>query len=409
MAIDSQRGDGIFGQQSSAASGSASTPPMAVAIVDPLGKHGGLHYYVEALANALANQGVRVLVYVTELTGVSGQEKYEPVVSFGQLYGPESALVRGWRFARGIVKAMLSARLNRAQMVNLHIFNFDARDAASVWLARLLGMKTLLTIHDVERYGTKGHRLLRRLTLAGASGYILHSQFCLEAFLTVEGKINKPVAIIPHGHYGKSFAHVPTRAEARGLLRMPEEPCTFLFFGNSRLEKGLDLLIEACGRLRRRNDWRLIIAGKMKPEQQAYYAAIVQAHDPNGFIRMDARFVPDEEAVAYYRAADLVVVPYRVCYESGVTIMAMTLGVAVLVSDLSPLVETIAQGRAGITFVSDNVDSLAAALVHAIEHRDQLDMIGTLGQKHVECERDWEKIGAATLQFLQQIVAGVRR
>ncbi|MDR3413056.1 MAG: glycosyltransferase family 4 protein [Formivibrio sp.] len=408
MAIDLQRDDETCGRQSSAARGSASMPPMTVAIVDPLGKHGGFHYYVEALANALAAQGTRVLVYVTELTGVSGQEKYEPVVSFAHLYGPESTLVRGWRFAQGLVKAMFSARLNRALVVSLHIFNFDARDAASVWLARLLGMKTMLTIHDVERYGKKGHRLSRCLTLAGASGYILHSQFCLDALLSVEGKINKPVAIIPHGHYGKSFAHIPTRAEARSFLRLPEEPCTFLFFGNSRLEKGLDLLIKACGRLRGRDDWRLIIAGKMKPDQQAYYAGLVQAHDPNGFIGMDARFVPDEEAVAYYRAADLVVIPYRICYESGVTIMAMTLGVAVLVSDLPPLVETIAKGQAGLTFASDNVDSLAAALEHAIEQRPQLDMIGAIGQKHVESERDWEKIGAATQQFLQQIVAGVR-
>jgi len=402
MATDPQRLSGTLGESMAKLDGSTSP---TVAIIDPLGKHGGFHYYVAALAGALAARGVRVLVYVTQMTGVSGEEGYEAEVSFGQLYGSESAPIRGWRFARGILKAVLSARFSGARVVSLHIFNFDARDAAATWLVRLLGMKTIQTIHDVERYGKKGHRLLRRLTLAGASGYILHSPFCLDAFRMVEGKIDKPVAIIPHGHYGESFAHVPTRAEARGLLRLAEEPCTFLFFGNSRPEKGLDLLIEACGRLHGRDDWRLLIAGKMKPEQQAYYATLVQANDPNGFIRMDARFVPDQEAAAYYCAADLVIVPYRVCYESGVAIMAMSLGVAVLVSDLPPLVETIAKGRAGLTFASDNVDSLATALESVLEHRHQLDPIGAIGQRHVESDRDWEKIGIATMEFMRQIVA----
>ena len=382
---------------------SAQSFALTVVIIDPFGKHSGHHYYVGALATALCAHGARVLVHVTEQTGVTGVEPYEATVSFGQLYGPEPAWKRGIRYVRGMIRAMISARKRGAQVVNLHIFNFDLRDAFAAWLARLLGMKAVLTLHDVENFGKQSHRLMRRLTLAGGNGYILHNAYSYSSFQNTKCDQHKPVAVLPHGHYCNSFASVPSRKQARCDLGLPLDTPIFLFFGNSRHEKGLDLLIEACGNLSAQEDWLLLIAGKMKPHLYAYYSALAQCNDPGGHMRIDAKHISDEETAAYYRAADLVVVPYRSIYESGVTIMAMSLGRALLVSDLPPLVDSIAGGQAGLIFASEDRVALTAALENALDRRAELDHIGECGYRHVRDVRDWGKIGASTLDFLQKI------
>jgi len=47
-----------------------------LAIIDPLGKYGAHHYYIDGLARGLSKTGRRVLVYVPTFTGVTGCEPY---------------------------------------------------------------------------------------------------------------------------------------------------------------------------------------------------------------------------------------------------------------------------------------------------------------------------------------------
>jgi glycosyltransferase involved in cell wall biosynthesis len=281
--------------------------------------------------------------------------------------------------------------------------NFDWRDVYAVWLLRLLGMRIFFTVHDVESFGDKGSRVLRRLVLQGGAGYILHNQFSANIFLRDPDTPKRPIAIIPHGHYVDSFPIVPTREEARRHLGLGGDAFLFLFFGNSRKEKGLDILLEACAGLRKDLNWFLLVAGKQKPAQLEGCISMVRQYGLEERVRIDAKHVSDEDAVAYYRASDLVVVPYRVVYESGVTIMSMTLGRAVLASDLPPLVESTDNGAAGLLFEAGNVGSLARQLDAAIKSKDRIDELGELGSEHVRARRDWDLIAKRTLEFLDRL------
>ena len=379
-----------------------------IAIIDPLGKHGGHHYYIDGLARGLSKTGRRVLVYVPTFTGVTGCEPYEAFASFGQLYGSDPVLLRGWRYLCGLIASTVSAKWRGANAVSHHMFHYGLREVAAVWLARILGMKIVLTLHDVESFGQPGSRLLRSLVLAGATGFILHNRFSMVEFERSAAEArDKPRAIIPLGHYADRFPQ-PQRTEARAALGLPKEPMIFLFFGNSRHEKGLDLLFEACAEMKDRPGWMLLVAGKMKPDQLSHYRSLIDRHGLGNFTRVDAKHVSDEEALAYYGAADLVVVPYRRIYESGVTIMAMSLSRAVLVSNLEPLVELVAGGEAGLVFESDDAKALLARLMQAMEERSSLDSIGARARGHVIATRDWGKIGEKTAQFVDEVCSSRR-
>ncbi|MHA1525352.1 MAG: glycosyltransferase family 4 protein [Alphaproteobacteria bacterium] len=361
--------------------------PTRIAIIDPLGRHGGFHYYVDGLARGLCRAGFEVRVYVTQFTGAGGQQPYKASVCFGDLYGNAPIFARAVRFLRGTLVALRGARAHGAQIVSYHIFNYGLREIAAVWLARLFGMKVVLTLHEVEG----GARLYRALVQGAAAGFILHNRFALAAFERRGGALSNPRTIIKHGSYCEHFPTPPPRKTARAALGLPGSPALpviFLFFGNPRPDKGLDLLLEACAGLKQHRGWMLVVAGKMNPGQRARCQSLVDRHGLGDQVRVDAGHVGDAQLAAYFRAANLVVAPYiRVC-ESGVALMAMSLGRAVLVADLEPLAAAVDGGKAGILFKSRDPKALGRALADALRDPAALDTLGERAKTHVARSRD---------------------
>lgn len=367
--------------------------PM-IAIIDPIGKHAGLHYYVDGTARGLAANGYQVKVYVTSFTGVAANRIYDSKVAFGQLYGNDPTYLRALRYFTGLSKAVFWAWLAGVKVVNLHAFHHDLREAAAVWACRLAGMRVILTMHDVETFGSKRSSLSRRLSLSGARALVFQNAFSRQVFEQLGGPSAKKIAIVPHGHYIHAYPSPPSRQEARNSLKIDDNEFVLLFFGNPREEKGLDLLIRALGSWASKPGWKLVIAGKMRPAQEKAVRDLVSEAGIADHVRLDVGHISDEDASSYYRAADLVVIPYRRIYESGVTIMAMSMARAALVSDHEPLTEKIQEDVSGFVFASDNEASLLTSLNKAFENRERLDELGQSGYKKVLESRSWEQIGA---------------
>lgn len=369
------------------------TTAKPVAIIDSLGKHGGMHYYTDGLAQGLSRAGRDVIAYVTDQTGENSAGSYRSVVSFHRLYGSDALWRRAWRYLRGTWFALRHARRHGCDKAIFHLFGYGGKEAFSVWAARLLGLKAVLILHDIESFGRPARSGLRNAILRGADRLVVHNSFSLRELTRHAPAAAGKAVVIPHGHYADCFPHPPSRAEARQALLLPQDIFIALAFGNSRIEKGLDLLLEVAAQIDSTQDFLLVAAGKMKLDQEAFYRDLAARLGLAARIRFDVKFVPDEETQAYYAAADLVVVPYRRIYESGVTIMAMSLGRAVLASDLEPLRETTDDGRAGFLFAAGDAEALASKLDQLIGERARLDEVGQRARSHVLQTRDWRQIG----------------
>lgn len=365
-----------------------------ISIIDPLGKHGGHHYYVDGTATGLSANGFNAHVYVTAFTGISPKKPFRQYVAFGELYGEENALVRGMRYAYGLVKSLWLSRRAGARVVNLHAFRHDLRELAAIWGSRLVGMKVILTIHDIESFGSSRSGLIRKVCLSGASALVFQNAFSQATFERLSGLSGKPVAVIPHGHYVDAYPTPPSRQEARDRLELDNDEFILLFFGNPRKEKGLNLLVRALAMLSSKPGWRLVVAGKMRREQEEGFRAFIQQIGIGDRVRIDAGHVPDDKTPDYYRAANLVVMPYHQIYESGVAIMSMSMARAALVSDLEPLTEKIIDGVTGLVFPEGDESALAASLLEAVESRAELDALGAAGLAQVLQSRAWHQIGA---------------
>jgi D-inositol-3-phosphate glycosyltransferase len=142
---------------------------------------------------------------------------------------------------------------------------------------------------------------------------------------------------------------------------------------------------------------RLLVAGKVWRDDFSRYEELIRSHGLSESVIAKIRYIPDDEAPLYYRAADLAVLPYRKIYQSGVLLMAMSLSTPVLVSDLDGMLEIVEDGKTGWVFHAGSADSLADRIVEILSNPDKLARVGAAGFEKVRREHDWNKIGRMTL------------
>jgi beta-1,4-mannosyltransferase len=207
--------------------------------------------------------------------------------------------------------------------------------------ARSAGICIVYTAHNVRRHDEPGGILG---SLADAAFYRLadvvhvHDE---QARTSVLPRHPRRVEVIAHGNYIGAYRDTCTRAEARRRLALDAGAFVFLSLGQVRPYKGLDDLVLAFSRLPGA-DLRLLIAGN--PHDSAYGETLVRSAAGDGRIRIEMRFVPDNEVQYYMRAADACVLPYRSATTSGAAILALSFGRPVIAPDVPPFRGLISAG-----------------------------------------------------------------
>jgi glycosyltransferase involved in cell wall biosynthesis len=124
----------------------------------------------------------------------------------------------------------------------------------------------------------------------------------------------------------------------------------------------LEYLIDAMPLLAQSSaDYRLVIAGRPK-NCEAYWEAI-QRRLANPKLRFYVteriEYVPDADTEIYFKAADVLVLPYVHIFQSGVLFLGYNFGLPVIASDVGSLREDIVEGKTG--FVCKPRDSIDLA------------------------------------------------
>ena len=126
---------------------------------------------------------------------------------------------------------------------------------------------------------------------------------------------------------------------------------TILFFGNIGPYKGLHYLVASFQSLNhKKGRYRLIIAGKPRGGAEKYVNDIRKATSQDvdrGNIIQRIEHIPDEETEQYFKAADVLVLPYTHIFQSGVLFLGYSFGLPVIASDVGSLREDILEGETG--------------------------------------------------------------
>ncbi|MBZ5535391.1 MAG: glycosyltransferase family 4 protein [Acidobacteriia bacterium] len=221
-------------------------------------------------------------------------------------------------------------------------------------LGRMLqkaGLKSILECHNVfphER--APWDPPLLRFAFSPFSSFITHSSADREDLLKLMP--GRTVRVAP----------LPVLKEFSSQGDRPGGSRTVLFFGMVRKYKGLDILLRAMPKVLSKVDCELLIAGEFY-EPVAKYQRLIRDLGVEHNVRIDNRYIPNEEVAELFRYARILVMPYLSATQSGIAQIAFANGLPVIASRTGGLAEVVVEGVNGWLVPPGDVDALAAALV----------------------------------------------
>ena len=123
---------------------------------------------------------------------------------------------------------------------------------------------------------------------------------------------------------------------------------------------------------------------------------------PDADVRMALRFVSGPELAGAFRAADLVVLPYREIEQSGVLFTALAFGKPLLVSDVGGFSELAARGAAQAVPAGDS-DALREAIAALLADPAALELLRNGSLAAAAGEYGWDAIARRTLALYEQL------
>lgn len=310
---------------------------MKIALIGPIFPYrGGIAHYTARLAQTLAkSHEVKVFsfkrLYPAWLyPGRSDKDPSQKAVNVGAAYSIDSLNPLSW------LQTAKEIRHYRPDIVLIEWWvTFLAPAFTTIaFLCRQSKITVAFLIHNVLPHeGSWFHRLLAWSTLKQGSRFIVHSSNEHERLLALIPYAK--AAVCPFPVYDMFEPVSLTQSEARRMTNIPEGGHVVLFFGIVRPYKGLTILIEAMARLREKvPGLYLVVAGEFWEDMKSYQKKI-EALALTEQVRLENRYIPDEEVGILFRAADLAVAPYVGGTQSAVSSLAIRFGTPLLVTEWS--------------------------------------------------------------------------
>ena len=380
----------------------------SVALIEPVGGHGGMDYYDLGLCQGLLNAGWEVGWYTCSQTAEPALQRVSFYPVYRGIWGKANKFLRAGRYLYGSLRALSKASSSGEKVVHFHFFHGAAEELMLLLLAKSYGRKIVVTVHDVESFAHGGAPASGAVSkIYGlADKFIVHNSVSQRELVQALHADPAKITVIPHGNYLSSIRSVPPAAEARETLGIEAGQKVVLFFGQIKEVKGLDLLFEAMPQVAGAvPEVVLLVAGRPWKNDFAQYEAIVERLALEKRCRLHIRFIPDDEISTFYAAADVVVLPYRRIYQSGVVLLAMSYGKAVLVSDLDGMTEIVTDKVNGFVFPAGDSAALGKALIGILTDDEGRESAAKRGYDYVRTRHDWDEIGRATGDLYQSLLA----
>jgi glycosyltransferase involved in cell wall biosynthesis len=232
-----------------------------------------------------------------------------------------------------------------------------------VQFCRRRGSKIILTVHDLLPHDTgEAHKQTFRDLYRLVDGIICHSDN-ISTRLQAEFSVpEEKITVIPHGPF---FYDLPATNSEQTLRSFDLEPGKLLVLWQGIIfpYKGIDLLLDAWQQVESGiNDAYLLIVGTGAPE---FAEQIRDQISRLGLkrVKLHLRFISTEELVALYRAADVVVYPYRAITTSGALATGLALGKTIVASNLPVFRELLTNRENALLVDPQNSAELSAALI----------------------------------------------
>jgi glycosyltransferase involved in cell wall biosynthesis len=361
-------------------------PCVLVHLIDP---SGDVLPYDHALAAALARRGVDVELVTSRF--VHG----EPPAPVG--YGVTESFYRlatrlGDRAPRRRRAVKLAEHVPDMLRYRRHAAAADVRHFQWLPIERIDSLllpaarPRVLTMHNVIRREAVDVRLAQKM-----DAVIVHTRHGAELLGGGER-----VHVIPHG----AFEHLTHQRREEPLppeLAAVERPVV-LYFGLVRPYKGVDVLVEA---FRQVEDAELWVVGRPLEVSVEHLRRLA----PAGRVRFVDRYVSDAELPAFFRRADLLVLPHLNVDVSGVLFAGLAFGKAMLMSDVGGFRELVDEHGAGELVRPGDRNALAEAITRLLADPGERQRLEGRAAAAAAGPFSWDRIAEQTHDVYEEVSA----
>ena len=398
---------------------SSSKAPGAGEISVSLLTGGSDRPYVFGLTTALMSRGITLdLIGSDELDFAEFRNKSK--VNFLKLRGDQRSDVSLWkkvsrisRYYARLIRYAATAKPRIFHILWNNKFEFFDRTLLMLYY-KLLGKQVVCTVHNVNagrRDARDSHfnRLTLRIQYRLADHILVHTQRMKQELVEEFGVSSRRATVIPFG-INNAVPHTAlTTGDAKQRLGVRAHEKTILFFGRITPYKGLEYLIAAFRQITaRRENYRLVIAGR--PDRcEKYWAALreqLREDVQSGRVLLRDEFIPDDETEVYFKGADVLVLPYKEIFQSGVLFLGHSFGLPVLAANVGSLKDEIVEGKTGLVFRPEDPTDLARAM----EQYFASDLYAELGRRRQEIRdyaterHSWDVVGQTTMSVYADLL-----
>jgi glycosyltransferase involved in cell wall biosynthesis len=279
---------------------------------------------------------------------------------------------------------------------------------------KVLGKRLVFTAHNVNARKRDGqdsflNRFSLRIQYRLSDHIVVHTERMKQELLSDFGIQERKVSVIPFGINNTVPNTALTTLKAKQQLGVSRLDKTILFFGNIAPYKGLEYLVSAFIEiLKQDGSYRLIIAGKPKGCED-YWRRVQQDIARSGTgdrIIEKIEYIPDEETELYFKAADVLALPYTCIFQSGVLFLGYSFGLPAIAADVGTLKNEIIEGETGFVFKPQDSFDLARVIGQYFES----ELFRNLETRRLEIKEyanerySWDKVAAITTAVYSDVL-----
>ena len=407
-----KRTDGRIGDRSSV----IGPPALRIALLTG----GGDKPYALGMAAALTSKGIFVDFIGSDDLSVP-EVLNDPRVNFLNLRGDQrpdaSPMTKALRVLKYYVRLINYSATAKPKLFHLLWNNkLELFDRTLLMLYyKLLGKRVVFTAHNVNAGKRDSNdSWLNRISLKA------QYKLCDHIFVHTDGMRTElmaefcipesKVSVIPFGINNTVPNTGLSSPQAKAQLGVSPSDKALLFFGNIAPYKGLEYLVAAFTELTKNDpSYRLLIVGRPKGSKD-YWSQIKETIRRSSIrhrVIEIIEYVPDETTELYFKAADVLILPYSHVFQSGVLFLGYSFGLPAIAADVGTLREEIIGGRTGFVFKPGDSSDLA----RQIDTYFKSELFRDLGTRRRQIQGyanerySWDKLTTTTLAVYSGLLA----
>jgi beta-1,4-mannosyltransferase len=269
---------------------------------------------------------------------------------------------------------------------------------------RVLRAPIAYTAHNVGRAGDDGRSEAAQARFVAMADLVFtHGPSQRGALLATHPEAAPKVHAIEHGNYEHAITRYP-RSAARAALGTPATGPLYVFVGQVRPRKRVELLLEAfADHVARGGSGHLLVAGTASaPEYAERLEGLAGRCRERIAWRVSPQPQPQEVLDLALSAATQVVLPFADASQSGSLVLAMTHGRCAVSTSVGEVSRTLA-GR-GLLVSPDDEPGLSRALAVAAERPEHCDELGERARQYALTKLAWPTIAAEVAALYRDVV-----